>query len=44
MKVVNKAAIDGEVLVKQIKAERNILIEQNHPFIVKLYYAFESPK
>jgi serine/threonine protein kinase len=43
MKVVNKGTVEGSSShLKQILVERNILIDTNHPFIVKIYYAFES--
>jgi serine/threonine protein kinase len=44
MKVVSKTSIEGNARIKQIFTERNILAELNHPFIVKLFYAFESAK
>ncbi len=42
MKVVGKEKLEGNAKLKQIYTERNILADMNHPFIVKLYYAFES--
>lgn len=43
MKVINKTSIikkPKEII--HVKAERNILEEVNHPFIVNLYYAFQT--
>ena len=42
MKVLNKEKIFGQNLLKYAIAERNILSQNNHPFIVKLNYAFQT--
>jgi ankyrin repeat protein len=42
MKVLNKDRILAQNLLKYVKAERNILSIMNHPFIIKLYYAFQT--
>ena len=42
MKVLNKEKIVCKNLLKYAYAERNILSNNNHPFIVKLYYAFQT--
>ncbi|KAI8069390.1 kinase-like domain-containing protein [Gongronella butleri] len=44
MKVLKKASlvVQGKQ-ASQIKTERQILTEVRHPFIVKLYYAFQTP-
>ena len=42
MKVLRKDKIIGQNLLKYAVAERNVLSLSNNPFIVKLYYAFQS--
>lgn len=42
MKVVNKDNLKHEAYIQQIMAERSVLMNTNHPFIVKLYYVFEN--
>ena len=42
MKVLNKDRILAQNLLKYVRAERNILSIMNHPFIIKLYYAFQT--
>jgi serine/threonine protein kinase len=42
MKVLNKDKIMAQNLVKYAMTERNVLSITNHPFIVKLNYAFQS--
>ncbi|KAL9647912.1 hypothetical protein ABK040_008183 [Willaertia magna] len=42
MKVLRKDMIVKENMVSHTKAEKQILQEINHPFIVKLYYAFQT--
>ena len=42
MKVLRKERIMGQNLLKYALAERNVLSLSNHPFIVKLNYAFQS--
>jgi len=42
MKVISKSGVFRKDRVKYIQAERDILIELFHPFIVKLHYAFQS--
>ncbi len=44
MKVLKKSFIRKFKQVKHTWAERNILEKVSHPFIVKLKYAFQSPK
>uniref|UniRef100_A0A7N9CB87 Ribosomal protein S6 kinase A6 n=1 Tax=Macaca fascicularis TaxID=9541 RepID=A0A7N9CB87_MACFA len=39
MKVLKKASLKDRV---RTKMERDILVEVNHPFIVKLHYAFQT--
>ncbi|RHY34561.1 hypothetical protein DYB32_000852 [Aphanomyces invadans] len=42
MKVLKKQHVLSSGLVNTTMAERRILTEINHPFVVKLYYAFQS--
>ncbi|KAF0972041.1 hypothetical protein FDP41_009737 [Naegleria fowleri] len=42
MKVLRKDMIVKENMVSHTKAEKQILQEINHPFIVKLYHAFQT--
>lgn len=42
MKVLNKDKVFSQNLVKYVKSERNILSLMNHPFIVKLNFAFQT--
>jgi serine/threonine protein kinase len=42
MKVMNKSQIFDKKIVRYAMAERDVLSRMNHPFIVKLYYAFQT--
>ena len=42
MKVLRKDRIISQNLLKYAMAERNVLSSSNHPFIVKLNYAFQT--
>ena len=42
LKVINKKNIIDNVLNHQIMNERDILTNIKHPYIVKLYYAFQT--
>lgn len=44
MKLIPKNLIKTEYNLKSILTERNILANSNHPFIVKLRYAFQNQK
>ena len=44
MKLIPKTLIKTEYNLKSILTERNILAKSNHPFIVKLRYAFQNQK
>ena len=44
MKVLKKKAMIKRNQVTHIKAERKIMELEDHPFIVKLRYAFQSPQ
>eukprot|EP00345_Euplotes_harpa_P001127 CAMPEP_0168321656 /NCGR_PEP_ID=MMETSP0213-20121227/2413_1 /TAXON_ID=151035 /ORGANISM="Euplotes harpa, Strain FSP1.4" /LENGTH=120 /DNA_ID=CAMNT_0008323373 /DNA_START=164 /DNA_END=526 /DNA_ORIENTATION=- len=43
MKVLNKSKMKGEKDVKRCFNEKEIIQNIDHPFIVKLYYTFQSP-
>ena len=43
MKVLKKKAMIKRNQVEHIKAERNIMELVDHPFIIKLKYAFQNP-
>jgi serine/threonine protein kinase len=42
MKVLRKETVVRENMIGHTKAEKNILAEIDHPFIVKLHYAFQT--
>lgn len=42
MKVLRKEKIVNQNLTRYAKTERNVLSIMNHPFIVKLNYAFQT--
>lgn len=42
LKILTKSDINSEHEIKQAIAERNILESMDHPFIVKLHYAFQT--
>lgn len=42
MKVMKKELLIGNNQVDTVKAEREILSKIDHPFIVKLFFAFQS--
>lgn len=44
IKILNKSYIEKRNQVLHTKTERNVLARVNHPFIVKLKYAFQNPK
>ena len=44
MKVLNKKNIIEKNETEHTKAERNILQKLNHPFLVNLYYSFQTPE
>eukprot|EP00927_Polykrikos_kofoidii_P052846 TRINITY_DN4683_c0_g1_i6.p1 TRINITY_DN4683_c0_g1~~TRINITY_DN4683_c0_g1_i6.p1 ORF type:complete len:330 (+),score=59.71 TRINITY_DN4683_c0_g1_i6:68-1057(+) len=44
MKMLRKENIVKRNQVEHTKAERNVLEAVNHPFIVNLFYAFQTPK
>ena len=42
MKVLNKTKILSQNIVRYVITERNVLSFIKHPFIVKLFYAFQT--
>lgn len=42
MKVLNKAKIKQQNLIKYVITERNVMATMNHPFIVRLRYSFQT--
>jgi len=40
MKIIKKAKIVGRNLNPQMIIEKNVLLENEHPFLVRLKYAF----
>lgn len=44
MKMVKKEAVKSQVQLEHIKTERNVLAKVQHPFIVKLKFAFHNKK
>ena len=44
MKLINKEKIYQEGLESYIISERNVMAKINSPFIVKLYYSFQTPQ
>ena len=45
LKSVNKSRIaSSQTDIRHTKAERDVLVKTDHPFIVKLYFAFETKK
>ena len=44
MKVIRKKNISAKKQEAFVSTERNVLVEVNHPFIIKLYNTFQSTK
>ena len=42
IKIINKNKINTKIEIKRIKTERKLLANINHPFIMKLNYAFQT--
>jgi serine/threonine protein kinase len=42
MKVMEKSFVAEDGKFRQVMCERNIMESLNHPFIVKLHWAFQS--
>ena len=43
MKVLNKADLKRKDYFSYIKLEKQILLQMNNPFILKLHYSFQCP-
>jgi serine/threonine protein kinase len=43
MKVLNKKSIMDRNEIKQLKTEKSILMKLSSPFLVKLYFSFQTP-
>jgi serine/threonine kinase 38 len=41
---MNKKKSLAKNFIDQIKAERNIMAEVDNPWVVKLYYSFQTPR
>jgi serine/threonine protein kinase len=44
MKKLDKEQVVEQGMMRYTQTERNILAQIDHPFIVKLYYAFQTSK
>ena len=42
IKILNKKNVNNKMELQNIKTERTVLAKLNHPFIMKLYYAFQT--
>ena len=42
IKILNKKNLHNKLELQNIKTERTVLAKLNHPFIMKLYYAFQT--
>ena len=42
IKILNKKNVNNKIELQNIKTERTVLAKLNHPFIQKLYYAFQT--
>ena len=42
MKVMSKRFVSGDGKLRQVMSEKNIMASLDHPFIVKLHWAFQS--
>jgi serine/threonine protein kinase len=42
LKILKKNEINSEHGIRQAKSERDILESMDHPFVVKLHYAFQT--
>jgi serine/threonine protein kinase len=43
LKVLSKAQVEAQKLLRYAMTERRILSTVSHPFIVKLHYAYQTP-
>ena len=44
MKILKKKHIEKKKQEAHILTERNVLVEVNHPFIIKLFASFQTPE
>jgi serum/glucocorticoid-regulated kinase 2 len=44
MKILKKKHIEKKKQEFHIQTERNVLVEMDHPFVIKLYYSFQTPE
>ncbi|KAL4445496.1 hypothetical protein ABPG74_004570 [Tetrahymena malaccensis] len=44
IKILKKSYIEQKKQVEHIKTERNILVDADHPFIIKLHYSFQNER
>jgi len=44
LKVLKKEVIEKRKQEEHIKTERNVLVDIQHPFVIKLHYAFQNPR
>ena len=41
MKILRKAAMVEKEQVAHVRAERDVLVEADHPWVVKMFYSFQ---
>ena len=41
MKILRKAAMVEREQVAHVRAERDVLVEADHPWVVKMFYSFQ---
>ena len=44
MKAINKKAVKSKDYFTYLKLEKQILLELDHPFLLKLHYSFQDPR
>jgi serum/glucocorticoid-regulated kinase 2 len=44
MKILKKKYIEKKKQEIHIATERNVLVEVDHPFVIKMFYSFQSPE
>lgn len=42
MKILRKAAMVEKEQVAHVRAERDVLVEADHPWVVKMFYSFQG--
>ncbi len=43
MKILHKSAMVEKEQVAHVRAERDVLVEADHPWVVKMFYSFQDP-